>query len=196
MLQMPVKENIGFPDFSFTFSFCLINYNKVFTVLIAKAVSLPFFFFFSFGSVLDGYAKVSPVRFLTLSVSFGHIGVFILMFIKMLLSLPVWDCESELRMCNSLFHIQVNFFYYLNTIMDSVDLRWSLGLVIQNATNLSLLLLPSAAGIASTNMCCFFVVVVVCFFFSFRSGSLFVVVENKLLHLGSIFSWAIHCIKS
>jgi len=84
---MPVKENIGFPDFSFTFSFCLINYNKVFTVLIAKAVSLPFFF--CFGSVLGGYAKVSPVHFLTLSVSFGHIGVFILMFIKMLLSLPV-----------------------------------------------------------------------------------------------------------
>jgi len=48
-----------------------------------------FFFFFPFGSVLDEYAKVSPVRFLTLSVSFGHIGVFILMFIKMLLSLPV-----------------------------------------------------------------------------------------------------------
>lgn len=87
---MPVKENIGFPNFSFAFSFCLINYNKVFTVLIAKAVSLPsFFFFYCFGSVLGGYAKVSPVRFLTLSVSFGHIGVFILMFIKMLLSLPV-----------------------------------------------------------------------------------------------------------
>lgn len=150
---MTVKENIGLPNFSFTFSFCLINYNKVFTVLIAKAVSLPFF---CFGSVLGGYAKVSPARFLTLSVSFGHIGVFILMFIKMLLSLPVWDCESELRMCNSLFHISVNFFYYLNTIMDSVDLRWSLGLAIQNATNLSLLLLPSAVGVASTNMGFFF----------------------------------------
>lgn len=152
---MSAKEKIGFPNFSFTFSFCLINYNKVFTVLIAKAVSLPFFFF-CFGSVLGGYAKVSPVRFLTLSVSFGHIGVFILMFIKMLLSLPVWDCESELRMCNSLFHIWVNFFYYLNTIMGSVDLRWSLGLAIQNATNLSLLLLPSAVGVASTNMGGFF----------------------------------------
>lgn len=100
---------------------------------------------------MDEYAKVSPVRFLTLSVSFGHIGVFILMFIKMLLSLPVWDCESELRMCNSLFHIWVNFFSYWNTIMGSVDLRWSLGLAIQNATNLSLLLLPSAAGVVSTN---------------------------------------------
>jgi len=139
-----------------------------------------FFFFFPFGSVLDEYAKVSPVRFLTLSVSFGHIGVFILMFIKMLLSLPVWDCESELRMCNSLFHIWVNFFSYLNTIMGSVDLRWSLGLATQNATNLSLLLLPSAAGVASTNT-----------FFLFLSGSLFVVVESKLMHLESIFSWAI-----
>lgn len=165
MLWVPVKENIGFPKFSFTFSFCLINYDKVFTVWIAKGVSLPFFFFFPFGSVMDEYAKVSPVRFLTLSVSFGHIGVFILMFIKMLLSLPVWDCESELRMCNSLFHIWVNFFSYWNTIMGSVDLRWSLGLAIQNATNLSLLLLPSAVGVVSTNT----------FFFS---GSLFVVVEN------------------
>lgn len=85
-LKMPVTENIGFPNFSFTFSFCLINYNKVFTVLITEAVPLPFF---CSGSVLGGYAKVSPVPFLTLCVSFGHIGVFILMFIKMLLSLPV-----------------------------------------------------------------------------------------------------------
>lgn len=104
------------------------------------------------------------------------------MFIKMLLSLPVWDCESELRMCNSLFHIWVNFFYYLNTIMGSVDLRWSLGLAIQNATNLSLLLLPSAVGVASTNMGGFFWV------------SLFMVIEDKLTHLESIFSWAFHCI--
>lgn len=99
------------------------------------------------------------------------------MFIKMLLSLPVWDCESELRMCNSLFHIWVNFLYYLNTITGSVDLRWSLGLAIQNATNLSLLLLPSAVGVASTNM-------------GFFSECLFVVIEDKLTHLEGIFSWA------
>lgn len=99
------------------------------------------------------------------------------MFIKMLLPLPVWDCESELRMCNSLFHIWVNFFYYLNTVMGSVDPRWSLGLAIQNATNLSLVLLPSAVGASSTNM-------------GFFSESLFVEIEDKLMHLESIFSWA------
>lgn len=50
-------------------------------------------------------------------------------------------------------------------------------MAIQNATNLSLLLLPSAVGVASTNMGDF-------------SESLFVETEDKLMHLESIFSWA------